>query len=293
MKISKIIILFLGLVFFTMCNTITPKKEAETGTEDFIEEIDSLADIEYFMISPSEIFEYIFFEELKPDPSFVNPPSNARKYVTTNKMALNMGVYITDFIYLNLSSDKTQAINYYKVIQEIAPKLNIYSGTRDNIAERLQKNFANHDSVTEISKFIYYKILEDLELEGRRKLYSLMAGGVIIESIYLGAMNINDFNENQSLIEKVFEQREFLNNTYEFISATQTDNDIRSLLNKLEELKKCFGELETSDGKLIVSKNNNGHLKVEGGSKVVISAEGLDKLKEVASKVRNEIVSEK
>jgi hypothetical protein len=208
-------------------------------------------------------------------------------------MAINLGVYTTDFIYLNLCSDKTQLLNYYKVILEMAPKINIYSGAKDNLPERLQKHFAINDSVRELSKQVYYKILEDLEQDGRQKTYSLIAGGVIIESVYLAVMNVKDYSINGTLTQKIFEQKEFLNNTYDFIASNEKDEHIELLLSQLETLKKCFGEIETLNEKVTVSKDKKGQLKVGGGSENIITAKDLEALKIVATKIRNEVISDK
>ncbi len=293
MKILKYFTLCVAVIFFISCKTGQNPDNTQADTEEDSIAEDSIPDINYVLISPSEIFEYIFFEELSPDPKFVNPHSNSKKYITTSKMALNLGVYTTDFIYLNLCQDKQQVLNYYKVILEIAPKINIYSGASDNLPERLQKHFANHDSVSELSKQVYYKILEDLEQEGRQKTYSLIAGGVIIESVYLAAMNVKDYDINKALTEKIFEQKEFLNNTYDFIASNKKDKDIDNLLRQLGELKKCFNEIGSTNEKVQLSKNKEGKLKVEGGSENIISANDLEKLKIVATKIRNEIISDK
>lgn len=293
MKIIKYLVLLFVIITFITCKSGPDQNSSLTETEEDNTPEDSLEDINYVLISPSEIFEYIFFEELTPDPQFVNPHTNAVKYITSTKMALNLGVYTTDFIYLNLCSDKQQVLNYYKVILEIAPKINIYSGAEDNLPERLQKHFAIHDSVSELSKQVYYKILEDLEQEGRQKTYSLIAGGVIIESVYLAAMNIKNYSVNKTLTEKLFEQKEFLNNTYNFIASNERDKDIEALLNQLEELKNCFEEIGSTNEKVKVKRNNEGKLQVEGGIENIISTSDLEKLKKVATKIRNEIISDK
>lgn len=293
MRIKHYVLFVISLICFFGCNTGNQSNEQVNNTGNDSIAADSTNDITYIMISPGEIFEYIFFDELKPDPGFVNPITNAKKYITTDKMALNLGVYTTDFIYLNLCTEKKQILDYYKVILELAPQINIYSGANDNLPERIQKNFAIHDSINDLSKQVYYRILEDLEQEGRQKIYSLIAGGVIIESVYLALMNVKKYEDFKPLTQKIFEQKEFLNNTFNFISTNKTDKDISLLLRKLDELQQCFNNLETSDKSLAIEENAEGHLKIEGGSENIISEKDFEKLKMVASKVRNEIISEK
>jgi hypothetical protein len=278
---------------FTGCQSGSGDKTHENKSDEGLAQSDSTMSTDYVLISPGEIFEYIFFEELQPDPSFVNPYKNAKKYLTSTKMSLNLGVYTTDFIYLNACNNKTEIMNYYKAILEMAPKINIYSGTEERFPERIQKNFANHDSLSELSKLVYYRILDDLQQEGRKKTYSLIAGGVIVESVYLAIMNVKKFEDFIPLTQKIFDQKEFLNNTYDFIASNKQDKDVTTLLSQLEELKQCFEGLKVNTKDLEVSKNDSSHLKVEGGAEIKVSAADFEKLKSTATRVRNEIVSDK
>lgn len=278
------------LLFLIGCKTGNNENISEYPENDSIN-ADSVSQLDYVMVSPGEIFEYIFFEELKPDPSFVNPIANAKKYVTSYKMSVNLGVYTTDFIYLNLCSDKINTIEYYKTILEIAPKINIHSGLDENLPDRLHKNLTNRDSLDQLSRSVYYNILEDLEQEGRKKTYSLIAGGVIIESIYLAVMNVKNYEDYKPLTYKIFEQKEFLNNTYNFVSSIKKDEEIELLLSKLERLKNCFDNLEKTRKELKVNKNKSGHLEVKGGEEYIISSADFDNLKKISTEVRNEVIS--
>jgi hypothetical protein len=291
MKISLYIIIFFFVASFVGCNSDS-KTASGNNEEHDSTSVDSSASTDYILVSPGEIFEYIFFEELEPDPAFVNPSSNATKYLTTYKMSVNIGVYTTDFIYLNLCADKINSLDYYKTILTLAPKINIYSAIGENFPERLQKNLTNRDSIDEISRQVYYRILEDLQLEGRQKTYSLIAGGVIIESIYLAVMNVKNYDDFKPLARKIFEQREFLNNTYNFIASNKTDPEIVSMLSNLEKLKVCFDQILKAKKEVKVSKNKD-HLAVEGGTEYIITSADFNKLKTTAIEVRSEIVSAK
>lgn len=290
MKYSLYTLLIL-IASFIGCNSDS-KRPSDNHMEHDSTSVDSIASVDYLLVSPGEIFEYIFFEELEPNPAFVNPTSNAVKYLTSYKISMNIGVYTTDFIYLNLCADKINSLDYYKTILKLAPKINIYSGVGENFPERLQKNLTNRDSVDEISRQIYYRILEDLQLEGRQKTYSLIAGGVIIESIYLAVMNVKNFEDFKPLAHKIFEQREFLNNTYNYIASNKKDQEIVSMLNNLGKLKACFDHILKAKKEVSVSRNKD-HLVVEGGTEYVVTAADFEKLKLSAIEVRNEIVSAK
>lgn len=291
MKIILYAFLFYAIATFNACNPRSNKEASRTNEIENSPTNDSIFTSEYILLSPGEIFEHIFSEVSDPNPDFVNPKTNLKQYNTSTQIALNLGVYATDFIYLNQCPNKINSLEYYKIIIDLAPKINIYSGLKENFPERIRKNLSNGDSLNEISKQVYYYILEDLEQEGRKKTYSLIAGGVVIESIYLAVMNVKNNDDFIPLTESIFDQGYFLNNTYTYIGSLKTDPDISKLLIKLEELKTCFDNLPTINKKRKVRKNKNGHLSIEGGDKYKFTSEDFERLKNVAIKVRTEIIS--
>lgn len=247
--------------------------------------------INFLLPSPDEILAEIIPNKVAYYPNLVNPKGNVPNYLDTRAQALNLGVYLTDFAYLNLNDKKNDALAYFKVIRELAQKVNIYGLFNESVYNRIQNNLTSKDSLSNISKEIYYKMLDILESAKRNNIYALAASGALIEALYISTMVVKKYTDYQQVAQKIFEQKYVLNNFYEFASQFDDDKDVRSVLIEVNDLKRV---LESSASKFTEKKVKNdkkGHVTIGGGEDIIIDEATFKKFKENVIKTRNNIIS--
>lgn len=204
---------------------------------------------------------------------------------------MNLGIYIADFAYLNLSQNRANALEYFKVIRSLAQKSNIYGCFDESIFNRIQDNLAIRDSLISISQEMYYNMSDILENSNRPKVYALISSGALIESLYLSVMNVANYSDYKQLAGKLFEQEKVLQSLNNFISNYKSDPDLKIVFNQLEDLKKIVGTAEHKSTAQKVTKDINNHLKVSGGEEIIVSEKSFNEFKDKVMTIRNEIVN--
>jgi hypothetical protein len=267
-----------------------PIAKADTLPTEPVEKKDSIATINFLLPSPDEILSEIIPGKVEFNPQLVNPKTNVSNYLDTKYQALNLGVYLTDFAYLNLNDKKNEALAYFKVIRNLAQKVNIYGLFNQSVYDRIQNNLANKDSLSSISKELYYNMLDILESAKRNNIYALAASGALIEALYISTMVVKNYTEYQTVAQKIFEQKYVVSNFYEFASQFEGDKDVKSILIQINNLKQALesSPVKTTEKKVKMDKKD--HFIIGGGEEIIINEVTFKHFKENVIKTRNSFI---
>jgi len=290
MKITYLIF-FAICLFLVNCQSRNDKNAVITGQADDTASIGTLEDLTYLLLSPNEILDEILAKQITFAPGIVNPKENAGKYIDTKRIALNLGVYIADFAYLSLNQNRTNSLEYFKIIRDLAHKNNIYSGIDKGLFDRIQNNLTHNDSLIDISEEIYYQMSDDLENANRQNIYSLIATGALIESMYLSVMNVSGGQDSLGLVQKIFDQRQLFDSFYDFISGYKNDPDVKQVIGQIDNLREILNNSHKKTTKMSVKKDRPGHISVQGGEGVEVTGSAFREFKNYTIKAREEIIS--
>jgi hypothetical protein len=252
---------------------------------------EAVSKINFLLPSPDEILAEIIPNKVEYNPQLANPRNNVSNYVNTKYQSLNLGVYLTDFAYLNLNDRKNDALAYFKIVRELAQKVNIYGLFNESVYNRIQNNLNNKDSLSEISKEIYYKMLDILESAKRNNIYALTASGALIEALYISTMVVKKYTDYQIVAQKIFEQKYVLSNFYEFASQFDGDSDVKSVLIQVNDLKRILENTATRVTEKKVKADKKDHLIIGGGEDIIIDEGTFKKFKENVIKIRMSIIN--
>jgi len=268
-----------------------PKQVIDSIPTISAEKKEAISKINFLLPSPDEILGEIIPNKVDYNPQLVNPKVNVSNYISTKYQALNLGVYLTDFAYLNLNDKKNDALAYFKTVRELAQKVNIYGLFNEAVYNRIQNNLTNKDSLSEISKEIYYKMLDILESSKRNNIYALTASGALIEALYLSTMVVKNYTDYQIVAQKIFEQKYVLSNFYEFASQFNEDKDVKSVLIQINDLKRILENtaLKMIDKKVKVDKND--HITIGGGEDIIIDEATFKRFKDSVIKTRMSLIN--
>src|SRR5664279_2265587 len=142
MKTKNILLFIIVALFLVQCKSAGNKTAGTSLPADTIARV-SPSGITYLLPSPDEVLSEIISEKMSINPQLVNPRTNAAYYLDRKPMAMNLGVYIADFAYLNLNNNKTNALEYFNLIRDLSQKLNIYGIFNESFFTRVQNNLMN------------------------------------------------------------------------------------------------------------------------------------------------------
>jgi hypothetical protein len=267
-----------------------PGKDS-SSVDQSVSKQDSVSNISFMLPSPDEILSEIFGDKLIFKSELVNPAKNSDKYLNNKNVALNLGIYITDFAYLNLNDSKSEALDYFKIIRAMSQKVNIYGLFNEKIINRLENNLTNKDSLNVISKEVYYNMLSILESSRRNNIYALIASGALIESLYLSTMIVTNYSDYQVVAKKIFEQKYVLTNFYDFASQYSRDPDVKSILVQIDNLKNILKGSGVKTVEKKIKKLKKEKFEIIGGDDIIVTEKSFKYFKDNVIKIRKDIIT--
>ncbi len=300
MKIVKFAII---AMIFSACGS-----DKKTDEQAFLESLDSenaqsiaagseaaIAEILQQIPSPLEISVLLKESGKKYNPGYLNSPDNLSKYNSNFKKALNLGIYGTDLGYTNIYEQNKDGVTYIEVIKRLADGLSIGQFFDIETIGRLATNSKNLDSLLLITTQNFNSINHYLQTQGRANLSVLLLTGGWLEAIHI-TCNVAALDPaNKELQEKIGEQKVILNNIVSLLTYyKESDQNMASLLNDMEELKKVFDRVNiTFTYKESTFEIVNGVMVIKDNSTTTIdiTLEDIKDISKLVGSIRNKIIS--
>jgi len=250
---------------------------------------DQIEDVVYNIPSPSEIPYMLQSTGAEFNQALLNSREKASTYTTTSeKTAMNLGIYSTDIGYL-ISYGKVQdALNYITTSKSLADQLGIIGAFEQSVLVQFEKNLGNMDSLALLLNGAINKTSNFLKDDDRNKLAALLLSGSLIEGLYISCELIRTYptdilSEEErtiiltELIRVILEQEKSVNDIIKMLSTIEDSETVNELLVDFKSLEESYSKLDIQDK----IQNNQGNL--------VFTDENLKNITENVSKLRNRI----
>jgi hypothetical protein len=175
-----------------------------------------------------------------------NSPENSKKYYTSAKRSINLGVYGADLSYATLYNISQEVIDYMDVIRNIANDLNMSKIYNAPLYDSIKKNFDNKDKLVKILTDAFNDTYAYMSENDQQTLALLVVGGAWVEGMYL-TTHVSEAAYQVSGISKVLiEQKKSFDLYLDLTKAYIDDANIKDFVNNLEPIKKVYAGLGTS-----------------------------------------------
>lgn len=301
MKKQKTILVILILIlgqFLPGCQQ-GQKQEATDLLSDSFKQSDlrlndaMIAEIISSVPNPVEITSILQKAGVVYSQDLLNPAGNISNYNTNFQRALNLGVYGTDMIYMNINDRTVATLRYLSNLRELAGDLRLDQFFDYNTLNRLSESSKNADSVMYITNSGFDKMSRYLIDQGRSNIAVLISAGTWIESLYI-ATHVKTTKANKETINKrIGEQKKVLDNLLLLMNSYEENSYFEELINDLKVVKNQFDKVTISYQYAEPSiKESNGMLIVVDNSRsiVEISDETVENIARAIAVVRNKII---
>jgi hypothetical protein len=235
------------------------------------------------------MFAFTGDEKLVFSPQVLNPITNADKYIDTKSKELGFGIYSADLAYTAAFSKTAEAANYLKVVRELSDKIGISSVFDESLVNRFDNIQENKDSLMKITNDTYFDIVRFLEDNQRKSTLALISTGGWLESLYIVSNIIGKYEPNNKTVQLIADQKLIFENLMLYLDQNKNDENIKSVIAELQPIKVIYDQLKEEKSESGTTKTKAKGYVVGGGSRIVISKEQFDQLKETIMKVRNKI----
>lgn len=259
-KLNIVLAVAAGLMVMSCANNSKPKNnfEAELGQLDINKELNRAKQVFYALPSPVETAHLIQSTGVSYNMDLANPTSNVDKYTTTAQKALNFGVYGADLSYASLFNQTQTAIQYMATAKKLADELGIFDFVQPDIANRIENNINDRDSLMEIITEGFTNANEYLNDAGRAEVAALIVAGGWIESLYLSTELAEMANNNTRLIDLVIDQRYSLSILVKMLETYKNMSSVSEVYGWLTDLQKTFDRVKSMPSEVKAETSKDG-----------------------------------
>ncbi len=225
------------------------------------------------------------------DPGIIAPAYLSKKFITSFKQALGLGIYGTDLGYLNIYEQVPDALEYFKVMVNLSKELDIYTAIGPGWMEKIEKNLGNEDSLLFIISDMYRNANAHLKNNFRPGTGELIIAGGWIESMYI-LTQVYQSGQSYQIRNLIGNQKQILNNLIDLLSPYYyLSGQYSGLIDQLVDLANEFESIiyNYTYGKPEIDTIQ--HLTViNSESRIVISDHHVSMITRKLSDIRSQII---
>ncbi len=261
MKFKTSLSLIAIIIFFSACNNSGDSGDSSSADMDIAnfevpdslfndvpvqEDQEAMGEIISNISSPVEMSALLKDEGIEFNYKFLSSTDDIDEYNTSFKQALNLGVLGADMGYLNMYNKTGAVINYITAIKELSDELKVGQFFNFETLKRLATNSENIDSLMYMSISAFDNMDAYLVDNHRSSISSLLVTGVWVEGLYLATQVVKE-NDNQTIRERVAEQKIVLEQLLIVLSHYKNDKQFFELYNQLETLNTSLSKVQIID----------------------------------------------
>lgn len=292
---SRILILHALVFIIISCSggsdrdkSMVLKEQSDPDTLSYIIKFESSL---FPLPSPYQVAHLVRNNGIPYYENIPNNTENSKRYSTTFKKALNLGVYGTDISYLNIYERTPQSISYLGVIKKLSEELGLAPAFDENFFSGIEKNIDSKDSLMVLMSRSYRKADSYLRENDRKDIGALILTGGWIESLHI-LTKLAKATSNRDVINRIGEQKHPLDNLIEVLTPMYyKSSEYSELIDKFIDLAYEFdGIIYSYSYKEPKIDVENKIIYINSQSRVTMSEYHLDIISQKVEAIRNTII---
>ena len=245
-------VMFMSLTFLPSCNSC---QDRAAGKQQKIVEMDQKKTIEdkiqenvYPLPTSAEVIRMLTELEVGYIIGISNPVANTKKYFSSTKRAINLGVYGADLSYATLYNMQQEVILYMEAIRSLSNELSmskIYSEGLINY-DSIRKNIDNKDELVMILTNAFNSTYAYLLENDQQNLALLVVGGAWVEGMYLTTHVSEAAYQVAGISGVLLKQKNSFETYLQLTQPYANDPIISDFIRKLDPVKAVYDKLGTS-----------------------------------------------
>ncbi|MFO7868567.1 MAG: hypothetical protein R6U95_04615 [Bacteroidales bacterium] len=261
---NKLSIIVLSCFFISSCVSDDKNTSSNSEFKDSVElKKDSVLAEPLEKIGLPEKLDYLItnmtisdnmIQTLSSDPSIfnydlLNSHEHIQYYTTSRSKAINLGVYGADLNYLIHFEQSENSIKYLIASRQLAGQIGVAMAFDQETIEQYESSIEDKDALISIIFMAYDNVKKMLKSEDQFLLSTLVITGSWVENMYLTTQLLPYFESSKiktSLVQKIIQQKEYLNKMISLISELQEGDNIyiNNLLKDLREIDAIYQSFE-------------------------------------------------
>ena len=245
--------------------------------------------IEYSVPTPNELFEIIKSQGGVLKIELINSLDNEEGYIDVKSKALNFGIYSADLGYMSCFDHSIEFLKYTKSVERLGDELGISEVFDKELMDRIENNEGNNDSLFIISNDTYYNSYQYLEENEKGTELALIISGGFIESLYIVINLVDDYSDDNEIVEKIGDQKLVLENILDFCMTYMDEPSVKETMDDLFALSETFeNNMDFIEAESSI-KTDGDVVTLSGGGHFKMNKKAFDAVKEKITEIRTKI----
>ena len=211
----------------------------------------------------------------------------ASNYVTSDKQAINLGIYGADLSYATIFEENAVSIAYLDVVQSLANELGIGDVIDNDVIARAEANRTRQDSLVAIVSESFFEMNQKLKANGQEDLSGMLVASGWLESIYLATRYTEQANDD--LKKRIAEQKLVMEDVMMLVKSYTQSAEPAGLIATMQPVVDAFDAVTKEAGASDITKSE-GAIIIGGGPSFSMSDEALASIANAVADVRNQLV---
>jgi len=249
-------------------------------------------EIFYGILTPVEVCTIFNRLGISYNNATLNPISNRDQYLSSSKASINTGIYGVDFGYLKMFGIGQQMIDYMVTIREMSNKLGIPDSYLTEPIKKVESDISEPDTILYLMNDAFLKMEAHLREGGRESTAGLMVMGGWVEAMFISTQLVyNPQKPDPEVIQRIAQQKYTLTTLLSFLKNYYDDPVVVYYSKKLKYLKNYFDSFDIYFKKNDLEIDTAKQVFRSTGSKMTVTVETLNKIRDYVSKLRTEMVT--
>ena len=237
-------ILIISFIFLTSCKQRGAEKQQKNTEKEQIET--QIEKNVYPLPTSAQVIQMLTDLEVGYIFGISNPVENTKKYFTSNRRAINMGVFGADLSYATLYNMQQIVLDYLSAINSLSNELNMSKIYNATLYDSIKKNVDNKDALVRILTGAFNDTYGYLVENDQQSLALLVVGGAWVEGMYLTTHVSEAAYQVAGISGVLLEQKKSFELFLEITKPYANDPSVSDFVAKLDPVKKVYEGLGTS-----------------------------------------------
>ncbi|MCX6326036.1 MAG: hypothetical protein NT144_05220 [Bacteroidia bacterium] len=240
-------ILIIGFTGLTSCKDKATGKQQKKVEMEQIKAIENQIEANVYPLPTSaNVIKMLTQLEVGYIIGISNPVENTKKYFSSTKRAINLGVYGADLSYATLYNMQQEVINQLNAIRSLSNELSMSKIYNEELYEKIKQNFDNRDELVKILTIAFNDTYSYLSENEQQPLALLVVGGAWVEGMYLTTHVSEAAYQVAGISGVLLEQKKSFGLFLEITKPYITDPSVSDFVKLLDPVKKVYEGLGSS-----------------------------------------------
>ncbi|MDG2209546.1 MAG: hypothetical protein P8K81_06105 [Flavobacteriales bacterium] len=215
----------------------------------------------------------------------LNPAANSNGYNTSDRQAINLGIYGADLSYATIFEENSTSLDYLTAIKELSGALGVSDVLSDEVMSEVDANRNDREVLIGIISDTFYDLNERLKSNGQEHLAGLVVAAGWVEGLYLATRHLDEAPEE--LKQRIAEQKLTLNDVMRLCRSYEATPELTGLLDAMGPIEEAYAQVSLEEGEGTTSREESGSFVIGGGPTLTASDATIQAIASSVESVRN------